>query len=746
MNSRLTKLLLSIVSASLIFSISLRAEVVSATIQTPPPAESGYFKFGTTTNPAGHEISLNSRSLLFDGQPVFPVMGEMHYSRVPENEWRDELLKMKAGGVDIVATYVFWIHHEEIEGQFDWSGQRDLKKFLQTCGDLGLKVIVRCGPWCHGEVRNGGFPDWVVAHKDWKTRSTDTNFLAAVKILYGEISKQLQGELWKDGGPVIGIQVDNEFGGSPNYLLALKKIAIESGIDVPLYIKTGWPAMRTPVPLGELLPLFGAYADGFWTRNLKPMDGSDWENFTFKITRTDAGIGNDTLKANKNGDTAGTEKYPHLTCEVGGGMPASYHRRMNYDPRDVEAVALTQLGGGSSLMGYYMYHGGQNPEGKISTLQESQATGYPNDLPVKTYDFNAPIGEYGQINPQYYWLRRLHLFLHGFGAPLAQMPTTLPDLRPTNKTDFATLRWAVRSDGNSGYVFVNNYQRLQPLPAKENVQFKLNLSGHKFVFPLEPVTIPADEFFFWPFNLDLGGAKLIYATAQPICKTDDDGAATYFFAQTPGIKTEFDFDPQTLASSRSDFENVKAGRKTAIKIETKSGATIKIVLLNEADSLALQKDGAGRAVFEKQQNPATTAVKTELLRPAGPLREIPFSTGKSPISIAPTDADFTNAAVWKITLPAKLDLKLNPLLRIHYTGDVARLTLNGKLIDDNFYAGRTFDLGLNRYAPEILTGDLRLEILPLRKDAPIYIEPKDRPNFGGKESIATVQNVEIINR
>jgi hypothetical protein len=760
MNTSLTKLLLSIFSTSLTFSISLRAEVVSATIQIPPPAESGYFKFGTATNPTGHEISLNSRSLLFDGQPVFPVMGEFHYSRVPQAEWRDELVKMKAGGVDIVATYVFWIHHEEIEGQFDWSGQRDLKKFLQTCNELGLKVVVRCGPWCHGEVRNGGFPDWVVAHKDWKLRSTDTNFLAAVKILYGEISKQLQGELWKDGGPVIGIQVDNEFGGSPNYLLALKKIAIESGIDVPLYIKTGWPAMRTPVPLGELLPLFGAYADGFWERDTKPMDGGSWANFIFKHTRTDTGVGNDTLGNRNSGDTAGTEKYPYLTCEIGGGMPASYHRRMNYDPRDVEAVALCQLGSGSSLMGYYMYHGGQNPEGKLSTLQESHATGYPNDLPVKTYDFNAPIGEYGQINPQYYWLRRLHLFLHDFGGALAQMPTTFPSSQPTNKNDFETLRWAARSDGNSGFVFVNNYQRLQPMPAKQDVQFKLNLPGGELVFPTKPVTIPADEFFIWPFNVDLGGAKLIYATAQPICKTDDGDVCTIYFAETLGVKAKFSFHQDDLAGSDSIpivlgmsvadaeaiFDNVKPSRDAAIKLKTKSGKEIRIVLLNEADSLALRKDDAGHIVFEKESKPSIIAVKTKLLQPAGPLREIPFSTGKSPVAIAPTDADFTNAAIWKITLPVKLDLKSNPLLQIHYIGDVARLTLNGKLIDDNFYAGRTFDLGLNRYAPKILTGDLRLEILPLRKDAPIYIEPKDRPDFGSHESIATVENVEIINR
>ena len=747
MNFRFAKLLLPMVSASLTFAFSLRAEPLTATITTPPPAETGYFKLGTAKNPAGHEISVNSRSLLFDGQPVFPVMGEFHYARVPESEWREELLKMKAGGVDIVSTYVFWIHHEEIEGQWDWSGQRNLRKFVQTCGELGLKVIVRCGPWCHGEVRNGGFPDWVVAHKDWKLRSTDTHFLAAVKVLYGQIAKQLHGELWKDGGPVIGIQVDNEFGGSPNYLMALKKIAIASGLDVPLYTKTGWPAMRTPVPLGELLPLFGAYPDGFWVRSLKPMNGNDWENFTFKVTRTDTGVGNDTLKVEKSGDTAGTEKYPYLTCEIGGGMPASYHRRINYDPRDVEAVALCQLGSGSSLMGYYMYHGGQNPEGKLSTLQESQATGYANDLPEKSYDFNAPIGEFGQINPQYYWLRRLHLFLHDFGASLAQMPTTLPDLQPANKSDLTTLRWAVRSDGDSGYVFVNDYQRLQLMPAKTNVQFKLNLPGGEFILPAKPVTIPADAFFFWPFNLNLAGVKLIYATAQPVCKADDGGVQVFYFAEIPGVPAEFIFDPQSLPSSPAEFHDVKPGRKTAISMTNKLGERIKIVLLNEADSLALTKTADGQqVVFEMPPVVSITKVATEPVHPAGPARNIPLSSGKSHIAIAPVDSDFTNAAVWKIKLPAKLATKLNPILRIWYVGDVARLMLNGRLIDDNFYAGREFDLGLNRYAPEILTGDLRLEILPLRKDAPIYLEPKARPDFGRAESLAKLQSVEIINR
>ena len=279
------------------------------------------------------------------------------------------------------------------------------------------------------------------------------------------------------------------------------------------------------------------------------MDGTDWENFTFKFTRTDTGVGNDTLGDGKSGDTAGTEKYPYLTCEVGGGMPASYHRRMNYDPRDVEAVALCQLGSGSSLMGYYMYHGGQNPEGKLTTLQESQATGYPNDLPVKSYDFNAPIGEFGQINPQYYWLRRLHLFLHDFGGPLSQMPLSLPDLLPTNKTDLATLRWAVRSDGNSGYVFVNNYQRLQPMPAKTNVQFKLNLPGGELVFPANASDNSGGRIFLLAVQSRPRRRKIDLCYRAADLQNRRWQHANFFLRRDTGRPAEFVFDPQNIGGA-----------------------------------------------------------------------------------------------------------------------------------------------------------------------------------------------------
>ena len=84
-----------------------------------------------------------------NGKPWFPVMGEFHFSRYPEKYWKESLYKIKAGGVEIVSTYVFWLHHEEVEGEYDFSGQRNLREFTETVKACGLKMFLRIGPWCH---------------------------------------------------------------------------------------------------------------------------------------------------------------------------------------------------------------------------------------------------------------------------------------------------------------------------------------------------------------------------------------------------------------------------------------------------------------------------------------------------------------------------------------------------------------------------------------------------------------------
>src|SRR5579871_3509400 len=112
---------------------------------SPRPPDPLPFAIGGKS-PDGHVLSANSRYLALDGQPWFPVMGEFHFSRYPAAEWETELLKMKAGGINAVATYIFWIHHEETEGKFDWTGQRDLRRFVELAAKCGLRVWVRVGP------------------------------------------------------------------------------------------------------------------------------------------------------------------------------------------------------------------------------------------------------------------------------------------------------------------------------------------------------------------------------------------------------------------------------------------------------------------------------------------------------------------------------------------------------------------------------------------------------------------------
>lgn len=105
--------------------------------------------------------SFTKKYLTKDDKPWFPVMGEIHFSRYRADLWEESLRKMKAGGLSIASVYVIWIHHEEEEGKFDFTGNRNLRGFLEAAKKVGISVFLRIGPWVHGEARNGGFPDWL---------------------------------------------------------------------------------------------------------------------------------------------------------------------------------------------------------------------------------------------------------------------------------------------------------------------------------------------------------------------------------------------------------------------------------------------------------------------------------------------------------------------------------------------------------------------------------------------------------
>lgn len=647
------------------------------------------------------EVKWDAHSLIVDGKRVVPAMGEVHYSRIPDDEWEAEVKKMKEGGVTIIATYVFWNHIEEQEGIFRWDGQRNLRRFIEICQQEGLPVVLRLGPFCHGEVRNGGIPDWVFT-KGCKTRDENPVFLSFVERLYRQIFTQLQGLQWKDGGPVMAAQFDNEYRGHGSYLMALKRIAQKIGFDLPFYTRTGWPELATPVPFGEMLPLYGDYADGFWERSIEETAGNYYKAFNFKAFRSSTAIATEQLGEQKERLNKGDEQYPYFTCELGGGMMTAYHRRPYIYPEDAYSMAVVKLGSGSNLLGYYMYHGGTNPEG-LTYLNETQrtvATNY-NDLPVKTYDFQAPLNEFGQKNPQYYLLRKLHLFMQDWGGVLAPMEAGFPCSQDIAKGDDSFLRWSYRAKDGSGFIFINNYERLQNVSAKKNV--KLEACGVK----LPQLTIPAGTICIFPVNIE--GIK--YATAQLVAKRD----GKVYLEQIKGI-------PTTLAIGHKVLKNLKPkGPETPVY----------------KNYYLLTSEQAGRLFLEEAAHLdiAINAPIINKVKEAGALRTITMGVNK--VAEEPVDEDFEQAAVYTIDLPAVSGE--GRLLNIEYRGDVARLYADGQLIDDNFYNGRPFQYALWRLPKECK--QLELRILPLQKDMPVYF-PREADTTLGEQ----VMKVTIINQ
>jgi beta-galactosidase len=766
---------------------------------SPPEALS--FAIGGRA-PDGHALSANSRYLIKDGSPWFPVMGEFHYSRYSESGWEEEIQKMKAGGVQIVSTYIFWIHHEEMEAQFDWTAQRNLRRFVELCAKHGLYVWIRVGPWAHGEVRNGGLPDWLI--QKCPTRQSDPVYLRYVRRFYEQISQQTKGLFWKDGGPIIGVQIENEYhergpGKGPEHMLTLLQMAREAGLDAPFYTATGWDAAE--IPPQQFLPVFGGYPDAFWSRSVQELPPN--ANYFFTPIRCDENVGDD-LRSKRPDIDARFASYPFLTAEMGGGMELSYHRRPLLSADDVAAMTLVKLGSGVTLYGYYMFHGGTNPDGLRTTLQESQATGYPNDLPVKSYDYQAPLGEYGQMNPSFRDLKTFHLFLDDFGSSLATMTSYFPDRMPASKNDTATPRVAARFEKNRGFVFINNYQRNYPLPARKHFQVRLRTTAGEMRVPRHPTEIPSGAYVMWPVNLDLGGTVLEYSTAQLLCRLEE--LNTYVFFAWPGLPAEFSFKTaadEIIEAPQARIERgnlhvfidrVEPGKQAAIRIRKPGGREIQIILLSRemaGDAWKVNLAGRERLVlsaaelyftsngvhlsttdpsqleleilpkpdvpprgftasgsqglFEQYQ----THVRPEKIKAT--IKKLRDADARPPVRMgqevaeAPEAAAFEGAAEWSIQFPTITSPAVrNVFLRITYVGDIARVYAGGKFITDDFYKGTPLQIALRQFSAPGADPTLKLQILPMRKDTPIYLPASGHISFPPSGQVAELKKVEVV--
>ena len=620
-------------------------------------------------NPKGEEINVTSRYFTRNGKPWIGVMGEFHFSRYSRENWHRELAKMKAGGITIVSTYLFWIYHEEIEGKMDFGGDNDIRAFIEECKDVGLDVVIRIGPWAHGECRNGGFPDWLLK-KDYKLRDNNEEYLAVVKKWYQSIYNEVKGLFYKDGGNIIAVQIENEFVDNAEHLAKLKEIAVECGFIAPIYTVTGWnSASGAKIPVDEVVPVFGGYCEAPWENHMNRLSPSP--HYFFNRMRNDSAIGTDLIaKTQSDGWQLPYERYPFATCELGGGIEVTHHRRPIIKPMDIYAVSLVKLGDGNNLVGYYMYHGGTNKIGELSTFNETKATGYPNDYPILSYDFQAPLSEYGEVREQYGLLNMLHMFVNDFGEEFAPM-IAVDSGNTVAADDTNSLRYGMRTDGKRGFVFVNHYQRLTELADIENAV----ISAENVEFP--PIDVKGEVSFFMPFNMKMGDSVLEYATAQPLCKCDD----TYFFAEIPNIKAEYKFSKGSANIVTVPFENAKYMRKLNGTVYIGGGCNLyeengQIHSVEDGEYICQKWNGSEFETLKigqsaKQSNVEITGVENAPFEPK--YKEELCIGGERELT-------------WK---------KINVdggygFAEIDYVGDVAQIYADGELVADDYYYGKTW--------------------------------------------------------
>ena len=694
---------------------------------------------------SGETLSFNSFYMEKNGKPFYPVSGEFHYSRMDAGRWEDELIKMRMGGVNIVSTYLFWNHIEEEEGVFDFTGRRDLRRFVSLCGKHGMYVILRVGPFDHGEVRNGGLPDWLYG-KPFEVREVNEGFLGYVRRLYGKIGEQVKELFYQDGGPIIAVQLDNEYmhssamweittgisnewinkgEGGEEYILALREIALESGLIPAFFTGTAWGgAAYSP----RVLPLWGGYAYRPWIFYSHRGEHPATEEYIYEdYHHNGAECADDFTPAYP------PEERPYACCEMGAGMMCCYYYRFVYPYRSVDALANIKMGSGCNFLGYYMFHGGTNPIGKNRVyLNEAQ-------VPKISYDYQAALGEFGQIRESYSRLKSIHFFTRFFGERLAPMETVLPDgASRIDPRDTETLRFAVRTDGESGFLFVNNFQDhlVMPERKRDRVQVITGTEEYNFEISLAP-----EENAILPFGMDLDGLRLRQATAQPVLRTETDGRVTYVFMEPDGMAADFRFEKAAEVTGNAGPLKGEVLRGFSVR---KGAHRVDVLLISRetANRMFLLRDGSlvftGATLLEDERGglrlestepenllqcwpPERLGVSGKLTRlpDRGPLGAWQAKTAKVELPLAVQQAAKHKYIFFLPEIPEHLK---DVILRIDYEGDIGMLFLKNRMISDNFCNGDTWEIGLREHLEALRTEKPVLTVSPIREGAVVTAE------------------------
>lgn len=417
--------------------------------------------------PAKHTFGWKGEDFLLDGKPFVIRGGEMHFSRIPREHWRDRLRMLKAMGLNTVGTYLFWNLHEPRPGEFDFSGRNDIAAFVRIAQEEGLWVIIRPGPYSCAEWEFGGFPSWLLKTPDMRVRTSDPHYVAAVTRYLHEVGKQLAPVQVTQGGPIIMVQVENEygsFGSDMAYKQSVRDALVQGGFDVTLYTADS----ATPKMLGG-----GTLPDVLSVVNF----GSD-----------PAGNFAEFAKFRSNVPRMAGEYYPGWFDHWG-----EKHHTGNTDNilRDIGWMLERNVS-----FSLYMFHGGTT-FGFMNGANYSDKEPYQPD--TSSYDYGAPLDEAGRPTPAYHALRKLigqHL------APGERLPAV-----PPSPPMIAIPRFALTQSAPLVSLLSNPRRAVRPLTMEE--------LGQSYGFIWYRTRLPSNRKGTLEFG-DVRDMALLYQAGKPL--------------------------------------------------------------------------------------------------------------------------------------------------------------------------------------------------------------------------------------
>ncbi len=345
------------------------------------------------SNKAPHTFGWQEEKFLLDGKSFQIIAGDMHYARVPREFWRDRMKKMKAMGLNTLTTYVFWNLHEPRPGEFDFTGNLDVAAYVRMAQEEGLWVIARPGPYVCTEWEFGGFPAWLLKAPDMKVRSADPRFLKAAAQYMKQVGNHLAPLQITRGGPIIMVQIENEygsFGSDKVYLNAIRQMIIDAGFEVTLFTSDGDASKLAEGTLPEVLSVI----------NFGAKDSPEKKFAIFDQFR---------------------QKVPRMCGEFWVGWFDSWGVKHETVAAEKAAEGLDWMLSRGISLSIYMFHGGStfgfmNGANKYETYKPI----------ISGYDYDAPLDEAGRPTRKFFAMREVikkHLPL---GTVLPELPEPLP--------------------------------------------------------------------------------------------------------------------------------------------------------------------------------------------------------------------------------------------------------------------------------------------------------------------------------